>query len=123
MNTHHVLRELSLRYPGKTIIPNRPTNPTEIICEIEPTHNHPEYSIAISVLDRSEPHLHKCTVETYMVLKGELDVFLNGILHKMKQGDTLVIPVNTVHYAVGNETWIECRSEPGWRADDMYGAS
>lgn len=123
MNTQRVFDALARRYPGKAVIPNHPTRPTEIICEIDPTPKHPEYSEAIAIIDVSSPHYHRITTETYTILKGEVDVYTDNKRHVMKTGDVLTIPAGCVHYAVGNETWILCRSEPGWTADDIHSAS
>lgn len=115
MNVSKVLRELKNKYPGKTIINN---NSSEIICEIEPSENHPEYSKALAVLDRSATHYHKITTETYKVLKGKLTVFLNGKRTVLKKGDECQIKPWTIHWAEGNETWFETYSTPGWASSD-----
>ena len=46
--------------------------PKEIICEFDPRDDHPDFSFAMAVIDRSEPHLHKRTTEIYRIVKGEL---------------------------------------------------
>ena len=45
-------------------------------------------------------------------------MFVDNIEKKLKEGDTLTIKPGSIHYAVGNETWIECYSEPGWISED-----
>ena len=118
MNTEKVITELSQKYPDKKIIKNNDENPTEILCEIDPATEHPERSIAIAVIDKSEPHYHKKSTETYKVLKGDLTIKINNEEHKLKEGDTLVIRPDNIHYAIGNETWVEVSSEPGWTQED-----
>ena len=63
MNAKKVIEVLQKKYPGKKIIKNDGNNPTEILCEVEPSENHPEYSITVSVIDKSIPHSHKKTKE------------------------------------------------------------
>ena len=41
MNTKNVVNQLKSQYPGKPIIKNSKVEPTEILCEIEPTKEHP----------------------------------------------------------------------------------
>lgn len=59
MDVKRVIEQLKKEYPSKKIIKNIENNPTEIICEIDPTEKHRIYSIAIAVIDQSIPHYHK----------------------------------------------------------------
>ena len=118
MDAEKVIRELSQRYPGKKIIKNEEESPTEILCEIDPTSDHPGRDVAIAVIDRSKPHYHKKTREIYEVTKGSLIVNKNGIDFHLKEGEKLVIEPGEVHFAVGDETWITTYSEPGWTMED-----
>jgi len=120
MEVKKIIKKLKRKYPGKTIIENKNDKgfTTEIICEIEPTLNHPKYSIAIAVIDSSTLHYHKKTTEIYKVLRGELTVFKKNKEYKIKRGDELVIKPGEIHSNIGNETWVECISEPGWTVDD-----
>lgn len=118
MNVEKVINELAQKYTGKKIVKNKEENPTEIICEIDPAANHPERGVAIAVIDRSEPHYHRKAIETYKVTKGELNVVINNQAHKLKEGEKLIIKPGDIHYAIGNETWVEVYSEPGWTPED-----
>ncbi len=118
MNTNQVISELSKKYPDKKIVRNKKDNPTEIICEIDPVTEHPERSIAVAVIDRSEPHYHKESTETYEVMRGELMINKDGKEYKLKKGDKLTIKPGEVHYAIGNETWVKVYSSPGWTPED-----
>ena len=118
MNHKNVITELEKKYPGKLIIKLPENEPTEILCEIESTADHPEYSMAISVIDKSVPHYHKEVTELYEILKGELSVYIDDVEHKLKEGDKLEIKPGSTHYAVGNETWVKCASTPGWVVSD-----
>ena len=118
MNTMKVVKQLELKYPGKTIIKNNKSNPSEILCEIDPSNDHPEYSVAIAVIDKSEPHMHIESTETYKVIKGILDLYINGEKYTLKEDQEKVIKTNSQHWAEGKETWVECYSKPGWTLKD-----
>lgn len=118
MDHSRVIAKLKQDYPDKKIIKLPEGNPTEILCEVDPPEDHPNYSIAISVIDRSAPHYHHHMTEVYEVLTGKLSVFINGVEHQLGEGDQLTIPPGTTHYAIGNETWIKCTAKPGWTLED-----
>ena len=120
MNVKRVRKNLKEKYPDKVIIENKNEEgvTTEIICENEPTSDHPEYSIAIAVIDSSTLHYHKKVTETYKVLKGTLTVFKTNEEVKLEEGDELIIKPGEIHSNLGDETWVECRSKPGWEIDD-----
>lgn len=67
MNVGKVTKELKEKYPGKNIVLNKNKEGivTEIVCE----NDHPN-GIAIAVIDSSESHYHKVSVETYKILRG-----------------------------------------------------
>jgi len=120
MNATNVIQKLKKDYPGKTIIENKNEKgvTTEIICEIEPTQEHPEYSLAIAIIDSSTLHYHRRITEIYKVIKGNLTVFKKNKEFTLKNGEDLNIKPGEIHSTKGNETWIECYSEPGWMIED-----
>ncbi len=118
MNSKKVIEELKKKYPEKKIIKNDEENTTEILCEIDPSTNHPEYSLAIAVIDKSAPHTHEKSKETYKVTKGKLALYIDSKKHELSEDEELVINPGQTHWAEGNETWIECYSEPGWTFED-----
>lgn len=119
MNATKVKEELARLYPNKSVFEGyTDAVTTEIICEIEPTSLHSDYSIAIAVIDKSKKHYHKFTEETYKIIKGELTLYVDDELIELKEGDTYTIQPGKVHWAEGNETWIECTSYPGWTFED-----
>lgn len=61
MNTQKIIKELQQKYPGKKIILNPSENPTEIICELSPSSDHPERSIALAIVGSSKPHYQSLT--------------------------------------------------------------
>jgi mannose-6-phosphate isomerase-like protein (cupin superfamily) len=118
MNTQKVIKELTSQYPGKTIVLNPEDRPTEILCEIDPSARHPAFSVAVAVIDRSTPHLHKMSTEKYEILKGTLTIFKDGEKNVLGVGDTIEIWPNEIHYATGNESWVKVTSRPGWTPED-----
>jgi quercetin dioxygenase-like cupin family protein len=117
MRARQVIEELRQKYPGKKIIKHK-KNPTEILCEVDPSVNHPEYSLAVAVIDKSISHIHRKSKETYKVVKGKLSLFVDGKKHELKEGDEFEVNPGQTHWAEGNETWIMCYSEPGWTFKD-----
>ena len=114
MVVNKVIGELESKYPGKSVFPTE----TEIICEITPSSLHLGHSLAISVLDSNLPHYHRVTIETYKVIKGKLTLYLGDETIILNEGESQVITPGVVHWAEGNETWVECYSTPGWTPDD-----
>lgn len=120
MNVYSVINQLQKKYPGKNIVFNDEDNVTEIICEIEPTSEHPDYNVAIAVIDASKAHYHKKSKETYKVLKGKLMIYLDGKEFMLTPGESIEIKPKVKHYATGNETWLKVYSNPGWTIDDHF---
>lgn len=120
MNDKKVIKLLQEKYPGKRIIINDKKNPDEVICEIEPTNEHPSYSIAVAVIDRTKAHKHKKATEIYKVLKGKLVLHINDRIKELSAGESYSINPGNIHWAKGNEVWVECTASPGWTSDDHY---
>ncbi len=118
MKIVEVIEELKKTYPGKSIILNDKQNLTEILCEVDSATKHPEYSVAILVIDKTAPHYHNEITETYEVLRGELQLTIDGKAVTLKQGETKTILPGQVHSATGNEVWIKATSKPGWKSSD-----
>lgn len=114
MNVHTMVSKLKKQYPGKRVIITDLKNPGEIICETEPTEAHPDWSEAIAVIDFTRLHFHPQLTETYEVLRGELDITVNGKLRHLRTGEKIAIPPLTQHHAVGHDTMIRVSSRPGW---------
>ncbi len=76
MNARKIKKEFAEKYPETTIILLPHDHPREIICEVDPATNHPDHSVAISVIEKSTPHYHKAATEEYEVLSGEVTLFL-----------------------------------------------
>lgn len=118
MNSAKVLAKLHKLYSNGKIKILPPEDPSEIVCEIERNSRHSDYDLAIAIIDKSAAHKHLKTQEIYRVTLGELKVFIDGKETILKEGVELIIEPGQVHWAEGNETWIECYSKPGWTVDD-----
>ncbi|MBI3619598.1 GNAT family N-acetyltransferase [Candidatus Roizmanbacteria bacterium] len=117
MNVLKIVNGLKKDYPGKNIIRNgKPV--TEIICEIDPTGRHPDFSRAIAVVDKIAPHYHLKTADIYKILKGTLILYKNGKKNTVKKGKAITIKPGTIHWAKGKQTRLEVISSPGWTVED-----
>ncbi|HKC14918.1 MAG TPA: cupin domain-containing protein [Patescibacteria group bacterium] len=120
MDKERVLAKFRSEHLGRTIVQNPSQGrPTEIICEVEPTIDHPDYSVHLAVIDISSSHLHRRSRETYEVLEGSLMLSVEGKPHDLKKGNAFVVEPNSVHFAKGNETLVRIKSEPGWTKEDQ----
>lgn len=113
-----VVAKLKKDYPEKKIFEHKEDDYAEILCEVEPSSDHPDYSLAVAVIDKSQPHVHKQSRETYKVTKGHLSLYIDNDRHELEEGEELIVEPGQVHWAEGKETWIECYSEPGWQFKD-----
>lgn len=118
MNTQKIVKELYTKYPGKEIVLDPSENPTEIICELEPTSDHPERSTALAIVGKSKPHYHKKSTEIYEAVKGTLTVYKGGKKFMLNEGEKITIEPNIVHYVEGDEAWFLTYSTPGWTFED-----
>ena len=118
MDQKKVISDLKKQYPGKAIIANDSKNATEIICEIDPGSLHPQYSSLIYVIDQTKPHYHERSAEIYYVLKGKLELFVEGARYTLTEDQYRVIPPGKIHFAKGKATWVLVYSEPGWQKQD-----
>lgn len=118
MNTSKIIDEIKKKYPRKAIILDPQDNPTEIICEIDPTVDHPEKSVALAVVGKSKSHVHKKSTEIYEAMKGALTVYKNGNKFTLQEGEKMTIKPGEVHHVEGHETWFLTYSEPGWTFED-----
>ena len=118
MNQEKIIAELTAKYPEKHIIKNDEEEPTEILCEVKATEDHPTFSMAVAVIEKSIPHFHKHSTEEYTVIKGELVLHIGNQSIPLHPGETFIIPPGKIHWAEGNETWVSCFSQPGWTLED-----
>ena len=118
MDERQVVKQLKEEFSGKKIVRLPDENPTEIVCEIEPTEDHIDHSVAIAIIDRSEPHYHKKSVETYHIEKGRLTLHYGDEMKVLEEGDRFVVEPPVVHWAEGNAARVRVESRPGWTVED-----
>jgi mannose-6-phosphate isomerase-like protein (cupin superfamily) len=115
MNKQAIVNELASLYPGKPIKLVPENAPTEIVCEFE---HHPEWSMAVAVIDRGVPHFHRKITEVYHVIKGTLKLHVEQDVFEMYEGQQFTVVPGKIHWAEGNETWVEVYCNPAWSPDD-----
>jgi mannose-6-phosphate isomerase-like protein (cupin superfamily) len=118
MNKVKVVSELTKQYPGKKVICIPEDEPSEILCEVEPSMDHSDYSEVMAVIDESAPHVHKVTTEEYEIVKGSLTLYLDEKPHLLNQGDRMVIKPLEKHWAKGKASVAKVTSHPGWTPED-----
>jgi mannose-6-phosphate isomerase-like protein (cupin superfamily) len=116
--TKRIVEELLEKYPNKKAY-DLDGRGLHFVCEVEPVDEHPEYDKAVEVIISSKPHKHFKMTQFYKILKGNLELHLNGSIYNLKEGDKYTIVPNTAHWAKSyNECWVEIYSEPGWTKAD-----
>lgn len=118
MTTQEIIKYFKKTYPNKNILALPEDSPTEIICEVDPTTDHPTYNVAIAAIKQSEPHYHKQSIEIYEVLEGELELTVDGKIVKLSKGDMYIINPPLVHSVKGNFALVKVTSKPGWVTED-----
>ncbi|PIP64935.1 hypothetical protein COU77_00650 [Candidatus Peregrinibacteria bacterium CG10_big_fil_rev_8_21_14_0_10_49_16] len=123
MNAENTLQLFEDAYGGgEEVIQLPPEDPTEIICVIHPTDEHPEWSRAVAAIEKSVPHVHRITTETYRMIRGVLHLHCDDEVHRLVEGDVYVVHPGQVHWGETKEdddlaiVDVECR--PGWTAED-----
>lgn len=121
LDLEKVQKKLRFKYPDANIqaYPSM-EEPTEVVCEVEPTGNNPERSVAVAVIGQSMAHHHEKSTETYEVLSGHLVLHLGETATKrLFAGQSHVIKPGTVHWAESSDAaWVRVTSEPGWTVED-----
>jgi quercetin dioxygenase-like cupin family protein/predicted enzyme related to lactoylglutathione lyase len=120
MDVKKIKTELEKQYPGKKIILNPSVKPGEILCLVDPADSHPAYSTLVAAIDETKPHYHQNSAEIYYVLKGKLELIVEGARYFLKESQYRVVPPGKIHFAKGKETWVLIYSEPGWQKDDHF---
>ncbi len=107
-------------FPDANLVKLPKYNPTEIICEIDPTSDHPGYSIALSALSATAPHKHLQAVEEYEVIHGTILIKVGDSVKTLYEREKISIPVETVHSATSVEGFalVKVTSQPGWTPED-----
>lgn len=66
------------------------------------------------------PHLHNSFKESFLIIEGEMEFFVNGEIKKIKAGESVDIPPKTLH-TFGNKSdlpckWVNIHSPKGFNA-------
>ncbi len=95
-------------------------DPSEIICEIDPTSNHADYSIALAAISSSQAHKHILATEEYEVIHGAILLKIGDKIETLYEREKATIPPNTIHSATGVEDFamVKVTSQPGWSPHD-----
>jgi quercetin dioxygenase-like cupin family protein len=120
MNVQKVTEELGKKYPEKNIIVTDVDGYEEVLCELDPTSEHKERSLAIVVVGKSKEHYHKKTTEIYGVLKGKLVLYVDNEKYVLKVGQKKEIKPGCKHWCRGKNAWFYTYSTPGWTSKDHY---
>ena len=113
-----ILGQLRAKYPGKNAFDMDGTG-HHLVCEVEPTKDHPEYDRAIEVIISSKPHKHLKMTQNYTILSGNLELHVDDEVISLKPGDRYAIQPQKVHWAKSkDEAWVEIYSTPGWTKED-----
>ena len=65
------------------------------------------------------PHTHKFYKESFIIIEGEMEFFMDGAVKVVKAGESVDIPLKTIH-TFGNKSdkpckWINIHSPKGFR--------
>lgn len=66
------------------------------------------------------PHLHHSFKESFLIIEGEMEFFVNGEIKVLKAGESIDIPPNTLH-TFSNKSdklckWVNIHSPKGFRS-------
>jgi quercetin dioxygenase-like cupin family protein len=122
MDVQRTLAELAAQGPGSPIKQNAPDgkNVTELVRE-DPTPS-PKTSTAVAVIERSGRHHHVRMTEVYRVLRGELNLHVDGETVVLRERDEFTIKPGVVHWGESdpeNPAWIEVVCTPAFSPEDL----
>lgn len=106
-----------------TLYKNKIEHGQECVYELFTRHDNLGWNAVIADIIESVPHYHKRTTEVYTVLNGTLEVFINGQSHVLNPGDTILVPVRSIHWArslTDKPARIMCTCVPAWSPEDHH---
>lgn len=71
------------------------------------------------------PHFHNSLKESFLIVEGEMEFFINGEIRVLKAGESIDIPPNTLHTFSNKSSksckWVNIHSPKGFRSffEDM----
>lgn len=122
MSLDEVLKYFAEKYPNAQLSKLPENNPTEILCEVDPTAGHPGYSIAVAAISSSAAHFHKVAQEDYEVIRGTLLMQIGDDIKTVYEREKVTIPAGQVHFAssVDGFALVSVVSRPGWTPQDHF---
>ncbi|MDP3771287.1 MAG: cupin domain-containing protein [bacterium] len=100
--------------------------PGERIFEFVTAADDQPYGIALVEVQESQPHWHNHTRECYLLVRGCVEVFLDGEPTMLEHfGDRVVIPPGVPHWARavgggGQPAIVTVISKPAWTPEDHH---
>ena len=119
MDAQSIVAELGAalsRQANQTNCPEQ--SPAEIVCEFDPGEQHPEWSLALAVIDRSAAHYHNRMTEVYQVIKGILTLYVDSEEFTLYEGQQFTVTPGRIHWATGDATWVEVYCTPSYTSED-----
>lgn len=120
MTLQEALNYFERRHPGASLIEIPEHSTSEVMCMIDPTEQHPNYSMAISAVSASQPHKHARSTVEYEVVEGAVLVDIEGRITTLYPREKITIQPGQVHSVSGIEDYslIKIVCQPGWQRDD-----
>jgi hypothetical protein len=115
--SERIINELKEKYPSASVW-DVDGSGKHFVAEVEPSKDHPEYDRAIEVIISSKPHKHLKMIQEYKVIVGDLELHLGDRVVILCQGEKHIIRPGIIHWANGDECWVEIYSTPGWTKED-----
>lgn len=120
MTLQEVTAYFDKNYPNARIIEIPEGNPLEIICEIDPSEQHPNYSVALAAISASKRHKHATATEAYEVISGTLLMEVDGSFNTLYEREKITVRPGQVHAATSTVDYalVKVTSQPGWTEAD-----
>jgi GrpB-like predicted nucleotidyltransferase (UPF0157 family) len=118
MDVERIARQLRDAFPHGTLLRPTDANANELIYELEPGAEHPEYSKAVAVIERIPGHFSRRSTLRFTVLRGTLKLFPHGELRVLNVGDTCEIEPYVFFWAEADEACVEVFGTPAWTVQD-----
>lgn len=97
--------------------------PLKTTYELIPSSEGLGFSLAVSDIIESAPHYHADLSETYTVIYGALEIFINDKSYVLYPNDVIVVPRKAVHWArsvTGEPARVLVSCVPGWTPEDNH---
>lgn len=97
--------------------------PLKTTYELVPTYEGLDFSLAITDFIETTPHYHLHLSETYTIVYGTVEVFVDEKSYILNPGDVIVVPINSVHWARsvnGKLARMIVSCIPGWTPEDNH---